>query len=74
MSMSRKHYVDAAATVGGSVTAAKALTPVRRRAALNACEEIAGGLAYMFKCDNPRFRYDTFFVACGLDEFGKAGK
>lgn len=33
--------------------------------------EIAQGLAYMFKCDNRSFRFDTFYEACGFDENGR---
>lgn len=27
-------------------------------------------LAVVLKEDNPRFRYDTFYEACGLDSYG----
>lgn len=71
MSMSRKNYRDAAQTINNAVHAANALTPARKRASLLTCQDIASGLAFMFKSDNPRFRYDTFFEACGLDAYGK---
>lgn len=32
---------------------------------------MARELADVFKANNPRFRYDTFFAACGLDEWGE---
>ena len=31
---------------------------------------MARKVAEVFKNDNPRFRYDTFFQACNLDGFG----
>lgn len=65
MAMSRKHYREAAETVK-EVTAA-AGTGVEVRAA----SDIAQGLARMFKRDNSNFRYDTFYEACGLDEWGQ---
>lgn len=31
---------------------------------------VARRIADVMKADNPRFRYDTFFEACGLDSYG----
>lgn len=31
-------------------------------------------VAPALKADNPAFRYDTFFAACGLDAFGERHK
>lgn len=33
--------------------------------------DVARSLADKFKRDNPKFRYDKFFEACGLDVYGE---
>jgi hypothetical protein len=65
MAMSRKHYREAAETVREAVEGAN--TP----GGVEAASDIARGLADMFKRDDPKFRYDTFYAACGLNEWGK---
>lgn len=37
----------------------------------DAVEDVVLHLTNRLKADNPRFRYDTFFKAAGLDEWGK---
>ena len=64
MAMSRKHYREAAETVQEVIENAQTF------AELSAASRIAQGLARMFKRDNSNFRYDTFYQACGLDEWG----
>lgn len=65
MTMTRKHYREAAETVREVIDNASLYTDLR------AASDIAIGLARMFKRDNGRFRYDRFFEACGLDEWGR---
>jgi hypothetical protein len=40
-------------------------------AACEAIAKVARKLADAFKTDNPIFRYDKFFGACGLDPWGE---
>lgn len=69
--MSRKHYQDFANMIHGELVAAQKLTPVRKATAIGVVERLADQIALTCKIDNSRFRYDTFFEACGLDGFGK---
>lgn len=61
----QKHYREAAATIREVVEGA--YTEVE----LSAAVVIVRNLADMYKRDNPKFRYDTFYEACGLDEWGQ---
>lgn len=62
MAMSFKNYTRVAEILNDNL----ADTNVESRAV--AC--VARELADYFKWDNPRFRYDKFYAACGLDEWG----
>jgi len=68
MSMTRKHYVEVAEIIAAEVDTAKALTPVRRGAALGALDSTARGLATMFAYDNRSFDRTRFMNACGLGD------
>lgn len=68
MSMSRKHYVEAAQTIKWTVDGCAELTPVRKAAGLSAAREIASNLANMFARDNGRFSRSQFMDACGLGD------
>ena len=78
MSMSRNDFVAIAAQVRRSVdhadeTIAKAKFRIEHETALvavNGVADLANRLADEFKRANSAFRYDTFFAACGLDEYG----
>jgi hypothetical protein len=72
MSMSRKHYREAAEIIRAEVEFASTLTPVRRAFTLKAVENIANGMAGMFKRDNSAFQSGKFFKAAGLDMNGRA--
>lgn len=63
MAMSKSNYVRIADVINDNL----ADTMVESRAVAG----IARELADYFKSDNPNFRYDTFFDACGLDEWGE---
>lgn len=63
MATSRKDYRAAA-------EAFKVASAFERREARDALAHAARLLADHFKRDNPAFRYDRFFEACGLDAFG----
>lgn len=41
-------------------------------AVLEGIAKAARTIADVFKRDNPMFRYDTFYAACGLNEWGHA--
>lgn len=62
MSMSKRDYVKIADIINDNL----ADTMVESRAVAGVAREMAD----YFKSDNPSFRYDTFFEACGLDPFG----
>lgn len=63
MATSRKDYQAAAL----AFKTAAAFEPLEAREALAHAARL---LADDFKASNPRFRYDRFFEACGLDAFG----
>lgn len=64
MAMSKKDYELIAETI--EYRLATALTPEVAEGVASVARELAG----RFKGDNYRFRYDTFFKACGLDSWG----
>jgi len=64
MSMTRKHYREAAEEI--SIILNYTSDPVAKAAVA----DVARSLAAMFKRDNSNFRYDTFYEACGLDLWG----
>lgn len=66
MAMSRKHYEAIARILADSM----ADTQVDARSVAGVARELAD----YFKSDNPSFRYDTFFEACELDEWGYPAK
>lgn len=63
MAMSRNDYTKIADIINDNL----ADTMVESRAIAGVAREMADH----FKSDNPNFRYDTFFAACGLDEWGE---
>ena len=63
MAMSRKDYTKIADIINDNL----ADTMVESRAVAGVARELAD----YFKSDNPSFRYDVFFNACGLDSFGE---
>ena len=63
MAMSKRDYSHIAEIVNDNL----ADTMVESRAIATMTRELAD----YFKSDNPNFRYDTFFKACGLDEWGE---
>lgn len=63
MAMSRNDYTKIADIINDNL----ADTMVESRAIAGVAREMAD----YFKSDNPNFRYDTFFSACGLDEWGE---
>jgi hypothetical protein len=65
MSMSRKDYVAAAEIIAAGLESASLSVE-----ATVVVTQLANAFADHFKADNPRFRYDTFFAACGLDSHG----
>lgn len=65
MAASRALYVSVAESV--KIDLAQASNPIMVDAIAKCIRE---SIAPAFKRDNARFRYDTFFVACGLDAFG----
>jgi hypothetical protein len=81
MAMSRKDYVKVAATIKEKVERAKVGASGAKELGLAtedlystgygvAVSSLARDLATVFKDGNPRFRFDTFYAACGLDEWG----
>lgn len=62
MAMSRKHYEAIARILADNM----ADTHVQARSVAGVARELAD----YFKSDNISFRYDTFFEACELDEWG----
>lgn len=66
-----QRYEDIAKDVHNSLVRAQNLSPVRKAAAIAAIEYLVEDIAISLKTDNSKFRYDTFFEACGLDGFGK---
>lgn len=65
MTSSQRVYRQTANIIAAAITEAE---DVRTRAAI---AEIAKQLADMFKADNAAFRYDKFFPACRLDNWGE---
>lgn len=63
MSMSKRNYAKIADIINDNL----ADTMVESRAIAGVAREMAD----YFKSDNPNFRYDVFFDACGLDEWGE---
>lgn len=63
MAASRKMYREIAESIRMNLAG---LTPKQTEGAAIIVRAIAND----FKCDNRVFRYDTFFTAAGLDEFG----
>jgi hypothetical protein len=61
--MSRKHYRQIAAVINDNRRSESAIARL-------AVAGVARDIADILKRDNPRFRYDKFFEACGLDAFG----
>lgn len=68
MSMSRKHYVEAAEIIKFEVRMAEGMTPVRRKVAMDAVRGVADGFANMFGRENFRFDRARFMDACGLGD------
>lgn len=64
--MTRKHYREVAEAFRRATHDAYPDTHTQMVVA-----ELARDLADLFKRDNSSFRYDTFFEACGLNEWGK---
>lgn len=62
MSMTRKDYVAFAGMLSEEIRNYPAGRSFTARVARN--------IANILKDDSPRFRYDTFYAACGLDEWG----
>ncbi len=62
--MTRKNYRASAAVVR------EHLDDTRDVTARRAVASLARGLALEFKADNAHFRFDTFYAACGLNEWG----
>jgi hypothetical protein len=73
MTMSRKQYREVASILESQIASAEYL-PESSAAVRMTTSRIAKDLADMFKRDNSRFRYDTFFEAAGLDGFGDVKK
>lgn len=72
MAMSRKNYEQIAAAIKAELASDfdDDVTPREAETADRAVARVAQRLANEFKDDNPRFRFDTFFAAIGLDEWG----
>lgn len=62
MAMSKRDYAKIADIINDNL----ADTHVESRAVATVARELSD----YFKSDNPSFRYDTFYSACGLDEWG----
>ena len=62
MAMSSKDYVKIADIINDNLSD----THVESRAVATVARELADA----FKSGNPNFRYDMFYSACGLDEWG----
>jgi len=62
--MTRKHYRMIAEDIRHSITMADS------NAATDAISRLARDMAASFKRDNSSFRFDTFYAACGLNEWG----
>lgn len=65
MSATRRTYVKIAAVIAAALTDTD---DVRTQAAI---ANVARGIADAFKQNNPEFRYDRFFPACRLDNWGE---
>ena len=63
--MSRKHYREIASAIADAVDTAS--TP----AAKQSIESLARNIAVLLKQDNPRFDYQRFYFAAGLNEQGR---
>lgn len=63
MSMTRKDYRAIAEQIKWSLKGAN-------EDATQGVAQTARNVADALKADNSRFRYDTFFEACGLDSYG----
>lgn len=63
MAMSRKNYEAIARILADNM----ADTHVEAKIVAGVARELAD----YFKCENPRFRYDDFYAACELDEWGQ---
>ena len=69
--MSRKDYVSAAKVIADEVETPRGTGRPTWEGASIACENIARGLADMFKTDNSRFDRSRFYNACKLDDNGR---
>ena len=65
MSLSRKHYRKIAEIFNRQLDKHGQTVPI---------DELASEIADMLKGDNSAFRYDKFFRACGLDQYGYVPK
>lgn len=63
MAMSKANYAKIADIINDNL----ADTHVESRAVAGVARELAD----YFKSNNSNFRFDTFFEACGLDEWGE---
>jgi hypothetical protein len=76
--MSKKDYIAIAKMLKlqlDSQLNAECITPywqANRDGQVTAIENVVKRMAEILAVDNPRFKYETFYKACGLDEFGKA--
>lgn len=71
MAMSRKHYRAFAEEIKWQVDRVSQMRKSRsKEAATLTITILADGIARTCKRDNPNFRFDTFFEACGLDANG----
>jgi len=68
MSMSKKHYIAAAAVFAEQMRNIQDMTPVRKLTAEQTIRATASGMAQMFREDNSRFNWNTFMTACALGE------
>lgn len=64
--MSKVDYRDTADAIKGVVQT----TPLNHDAERDGVSRTVKAVADAFKARNPRFRYDTFFEACGLNSWG----
>lgn len=63
--MTQKHFVAIAAILAGQIAVYR--HSVREQLATR---EVALSMADYFASENPRFKRDTFYLACGLDKEG----
>lgn len=81
MAMSRKHYREVAGVIHSALDsirmeiAGEIIEDMwQPREAYEVLEAVTRELADAFKRDNPRFSYQTFYEACGIEPSVHAGR